>query len=178
MLRSCPGKTEALLLDPMDLLGRFSLSYEAILQGMAAEKGAQPFEAEREAAERASPTGTANAVPASQMDAWRRYLRALYFAALGAGMVEFRTKGSGWRRNMPTPKQLDNVRHALAGLLRDSRVPVEHRRLLTLIGQNASAMLRGDVSDLMSVGFALRDARRAGRDGWALLCAATIEEDK
>ncbi len=52
---------------------------------------------------------------------------ALYFAALGAGMVEFRTKGSGWRRNMPTPKQLDNVRHALAGLHMEA--PDDHVRV-------------------------------------------------
>lgn len=177
VLRAFPGKTDALLLDPMDLLGRFSLTYQAILEGMAAEPS--PLEAELLEAEAEvdddddePPSGVLRVESAKRMAAWRKYLRALYFAALGAGLVQFRTASSDWRRNRPSEKQLGAVRHALAGLSRDTTVPMRHRQMLALIGRHAGQMLRGDVSDLMSVGFLIRDGRKEGRDVWAQLTAA------
>lgn len=174
VLRSAPGKTEAVLLDPMDLFNGFGLTYEAVLAGGAAPVGEPPEFGDAEAdaieAARQEPDGIRMA---KQLAAWRAYLRRLYHGALVAGVIEQKIRGTSWRYEAPSPKQLDNVRHAVSGLSRDLFTPPRHRKLLAEIADHAIDMRRGDVSDLMTVCFALRDGRRSGESVWQRIAAAT-----
>lgn len=166
ILRAHPGKTAATLIDLHDLFDGFGLTYEAMLAGSAAEKGdsQEKPEVDRAAIEIAL---LKDEVLIKRIVAWRRYLRQLYLAMLSEGVVEQKVAGTSWRALEPSDKQRDAVRHAVAGLLRDTTVPIEHRKALADVAANAQHLKRGDVSDLLSVGFALRD-RRKERLPWPL----------
>lgn len=157
VLRATPGKDCAWLLDPHDLFDSFGLTYEAVLAGQALET--QPPDVE--AAEKAL---AMRGDPATRMvqgvEACRRYVRMLYLSMLSAGVVEQRVSGTSWRSHDPSEKQRQAVAWALAGLARDTSVPPVHRRALAEVGAAVASLKRGDVSDLLSVGFALKDRRR------------------
>lgn len=173
ILRAHPGKTEALLLDPHDLLGRFSLTYEAILSGMAAPR--PMFQSELEAAEGRADEREQVAggmmPPTTLMAAWCHYLRALYLAGMCAGVFECRVKSTNWRPYPASDRQMAAARRAIAGLARDTTVPPRHRAMLRSIAESVEHLRRGDASDLITIGFALRDARREGLDVWARMSA-------
>ena len=179
VLRAYPGKDSAILLDPHDLFDRFGLTYEAILAGMAIEV-LSPCDQALADAEKEDEAGDEDGDFAAdkperivrQRAAWRRYLRTLYLTALTAGVVEQRIKSTGWRSNPPSPKQLAAVRWAVAGLARDTTVPIAHRKMLAKVSENCDKLLCGDVSDLLTLGFAIRDGRNERRPVWPLLAAA------
>lgn len=157
VLRASPGKECAWLIDPHDLFDSFGLTYEAVLAGQAVES--QPPDVE--AAERAL---AMRGDPATRMvqgvEACRRYVRMLYLSMLSAGVVEQRVSGTSWRSLEPSDKQRTAVRWACAGLARDAAVPMVHRKALAEVADAVQSLRRGDVSDLLSVGFALKDRRR------------------
>lgn len=158
ILRAYPGKTTAYLLDPNDLLDSFGLSYEAMLAGT--RKDDETPETERLAREVMSED---DALPVEErmvrrLDAARRYTRRLYLAFVAAGRVVQKVTSTHWRRYEPSPRQIDTVGLALRGLARKTVVPLVHRKALAFVGDNASQLMRGDVSDLLSIGFAVRDA--------------------
>lgn len=169
VLRSAPGKTEALLYDPHDLLGTLALSYEAVL-GLVTEEEAVPFAAElaaiqgeegadedeNEGGERAP----LKALQPKQVEAWRKYLRAIYLAAMGAGLVECRVKSTRWRPAEISERQKDMIEKKLGGLARDTRIPAAHRQALVEIGEHAEYLTRGDASDLLALLFLFCDTRR------------------
>lgn len=159
VLRASPGKEEALILDPNDLLGAFSLSYEAVLSGMAAVPDA-PLVAELREAERESrETPEAQVLAARTMAAWHRYLRAVYLAGVTSGHIECRVKSTRWRTYAATAKQLPMVERLLGGLSRDTSIPLPHRKMLVTIGEHAKELSRGDVHDLIALGLAFRKNR-------------------
>lgn len=168
VLRSHPGKTEAVILDPHDLLGAFSLSYDAILSGMAAVPDA-PLESElREAAQRSISDAPTPDVTVNATAAWRRYLRAVYLAAVSSGVVECRVKSTKWRTYAATAKQIPMVTRHLAAITRNTDIPLSHRKMLKTIGENISHFSRGDVSDLIS----LEMAFMGGKSGiWGKMTA-------
>lgn len=177
VLRASDGKDRAILLDPHDLLGRFSLSYEAILAGMAKEK-LEPLEAElREAMEddRDSPPLIRLA---RKVKAWRKYLRALHFAALGAGLIEVRVKSTAWRPAPPSDKQLATIKKVVWGLASDGNIPPPHRKLLCEIAKHADQMNKGDASDLQNLLFCLNRPRWNHTPSvWPLLLDACKDGD-
>ena len=180
VLRSSPGllpaKTCAYLLDPNDLFDTFGLTYEAMLAGSAAEKQA----ASELDALAADVINTADNLDgkrlqqdmperwASRLDAARRYVRHLFVAMLAAGVVEQKIKTTGWRRYQPSEKQLDALGWALGKMLADTAVPLVHRKALAFVRENAASLQKGDVSDLMTIGLAVKDRLKA-KHGWPQL---------
>jgi superfamily II DNA or RNA helicase len=193
VLRAHPGKASAQLLDPHDLFDTFGLSYEAILacdvdDSISLEEQAARAllrmlekrekieeEEEEDVAEffyRGATVNRARALPPM-----RRYVRQLYMAFVGAGVVETKITSTGWRGKTPSEKQLKYVASSIAGLARDTTIPIAHRKALGLVGECAADLRRGDVSDLMSVGFCLRDRRRM-RKPWPLDTATTTRSNQ
>jgi hypothetical protein len=178
VLRAHPGKREALLLDPLDLMGALALSYEAVLSGMAAEPtDSEPFATELHEAERAVPDngeGKGQDLSAKTLAAWHRYLRSIYLSAIGRGLIECRVKSTRWRTYPATIKQLPMVERLAGGLSRDTSIPLPHRRMLGKLCEHRQELTRGDVSDLISLGLLFRSARSArstNADVWAQLAA-------
>jgi len=48
------------------------------------------------------------------------------------------------------------------GMARDTAIPLPHRKALAVVRANAADLRRGDVSDLLSIGSAMRDRKRRG----------------
>jgi superfamily II DNA or RNA helicase len=169
VLRAHPGKKSAQLLDPHDLFDTFGLTYKAVLAGAAHETKAPEIEAADRATD-AMQTRVEHEPKERRIHRLkpvRRYVRQLYLALIGAGAINNCITSTHWRRYKPSAKQLAHVTRALGGLRRDVSVPIEHRRALALMLDHLSDLRRGDVSDLMSIGFCLRDRRRA-RQPWPL----------
>ena len=164
VLRSSPGKDRAVLLDLHDLFGQFGLSYEAALgEGLRVANAAKP-EAEAEAelcADKEVPMIKA-------VEHWRRYLRLLVTGLVEVGAVEVSVAGGGWRKREASPRQVDATAKATAGLARDTSTPLLHRKALTRIAENAALLNRGECSDLLTIGFCLRDRRR-DRLAWPIV---------
>jgi superfamily II DNA or RNA helicase len=181
VLRASPGKTYALLLDPNDLLDEFGLTYEAVLAGQAAQiDNRAPLDAALDDAESDDLQADMDDRKrwAKRVALWRAYLRQLYHAASAAGLVECKITSTAWRKKEPSDNQIAAARWAVAGLASDRTVPPPHRKMLALIAGHRGKLSRGDVSDLMSVGFALRDARLGGsRNAWAEMAAALGEPE-
>ncbi len=169
VLRSAPGKTEALLYDPHDLLGKLALSYEAVL-GLATEEEAVPFADELAAIQKAEDKdeddseggnrALLKALQPKQVEAWRKYLRALYLSAMGAGLAECRVKSTRWRPAEISERQKDMIEKKLGGLALDTRIPLDHRQALVEIGEHAEYLTRGDASDLLALLFLFCDTRK------------------
>ena len=182
VLRAFPGKSRALLLDPHDLMGKFSLNYAAILSGMGAEAIA-PFEQELREVDSQDENDSDDPREAAmrrvkRLAAWAQYLRALYLAALSAGMIEERVKSTHWRGYPSSEKQITTAKLALRGMASDTSIPPEHRKMLKTIGDAAAELRKGDASDLITLGFAIRDGRRDRQPLWTRLCVAVTGGDK
>jgi hypothetical protein len=150
VLRAHPGKTESVILDPHDLLGAFSLSYDAILSGMAAVPDA-PLESDLREAQRSISDPLTPDITVNATAAWRRYLRSVYLAAVSAGAIECRVKSTKWRTYAATAKQIPMVTRHMAAITKNTDIPLAHRKMLKTIGENISHFSRGDVSDLISL---------------------------
>ena len=168
ILRAHPGKTTAYLLDPNDLFDSFGLSYEAMLAGMR-DEATRPEDTRPEAERLADDVlGELDELPVEErmvrrLDAARRYTRRLYLAFVSAGRITQKITSTHWRRFEPSDRQVDTVRIALMGLARRSGIPIAHRRAMAWVGEHAARLMRGDVSDLLSIGFAIRET------GWPQL---------
>jgi hypothetical protein len=148
VLRTCPGKTRALLLDPYDLEGSIGLRHdakigawdqlEAALQGEARGRGPVGDE---------DPAAFPPAVAVSEVTRWAR---RSYLALVEAGLADVPLRGTRWREALPSQAQLDALRR-IGGT--EARAVLAHAETLT----------RGEVSDMIGFLSALRLARRTGR---------------
>ena len=173
VLRSSPGKTEAILYDPHDLLGELALSYEAVIGLVGEEVEDAPLSKELRDVVLAGKDRQPQSPPhLKQLESWRKYLRAMYLAAMAAGLVECRVKSTRWRKDSPTEKQIAVIKRNLGGISRDTTVPIEHRRAMQEIGENAGSLSKGDASDLLSLLFLLADARRSHESVWGKVIGA------
>lgn len=182
VLRAAPGKNEALLLDPHDLLGRFALSYEAILGEVAAEEK-EPFEEEILAINTAdgdsalpmeSPKNATHSP--KKLAAWRKYLRALTLTAMARGLLENRVASTRWRPYPVSEKQIKTVSFAVRGIARDTSIPKPHRVMLVTISEQASHLTKGDASDLLGLLFLFKEWRVRKENLWDILSAVIMEE--
>ena len=177
VLRAAPGKTEAVILDPHDLMQKFGLSYEAMLEGSADDD--EPAEIKEKEVDDALTEieRQRHNPPARAIRTLERYLRQYSYAAQLAGLVQIRVAAGKWRQSLASEKQLQQVHRAVTGLGRDTTVPIEHRRVLLRIPEIAESFMRGTVSDFLTVSFALRDARRNGVNIWPLLSVPEAEAE-
>ena len=178
VLRAHPGKTEAVLLDPHDLMGALALSYEAVLAGMVQPEEDVPYAEELREAEKAAEAQGKKSDPTLYpvtLIAWRRYLRSLYLGAVGAGIIECRVKSTRWRRYPATtgPRgQVQMIEKLLGGMTRDTSIPLPHRKMLATVAKNAETLSRGDCSDLISLEIMFKEGRKRGENAWERLTAA------
>jgi len=99
-------------------------------------------------------------IKAKRLALFRRYVRRLYLSMLCAGVVEQKISSTSWRSHAPSDRQLAVLTPKIGGLSRDSIVPLAHRKALAVVAENATKLKKGDVSDLLSICFALADRRR------------------
>lgn len=157
VLRASPGKDRAVLLDFHDLFGAFGLTYEAALgEGMRAT----PLESKPMSEQEAQDCIDPEAPMIKAVEHWRRYLRLLVTDFLAAGAIEVKIAGGGWRKREASARQFEAARKAVAGLARDTSTPLAHRKALCRIADHAEMLNRGECSDLLTIGFCLRDRRR------------------
>lgn len=153
VLRSCPGKAEAHILDPYDLLGTHGIVHaEALGQAMEREAGES-----REAGER----GEAEVPRVVAIDAATRWARQLLLALQAAGLAgESSITSRGWRTKRPTPRQIE----ALARMRWAVRyLPAEARPAAYAVIEHGEALQAGATSDLLGVLSAVADASKSAR---------------
>jgi superfamily II DNA or RNA helicase len=171
VLRASPDKDRALLIDPYNHSEAFGISHESRIGDM--EKVLQE-EAERPSVAcsvcgasyvpsvnerdpykcpRCRPPGEPVpdempvTVAKSQVVMWAR--RAL-FVLVDAGIAEVPMNGSSWRAGWPSDRQVETLRRMGGDVLRS---------VLPHVG----TMSRGEVSDLIGLTIAIRQAKRSGR---------------
>lgn len=162
VLRAFPGKIHARILDPHDLFNEHGLSYEAML-GCQAEEPPSVDDAMRELAAEVSESDTVD-LPIF-FDAVSSYLRRLALALYSAGYARREIKSRGWRKDPPSPKQIQTADRMQWVL---SYAPEPHNgalcRAMDVIDSVESEFFcqlnKGDVSDLLETLFVLARLRR------------------
>lgn len=163
VLRSHPGKTEGVILDPHLLLGKHGLDAverlgEVLLAAAKAEEQEEPaVGGEREARDH----------EVVAMEALSEFLGRLRDALEVAGVCEARwtdDMGDGWRLAAASKKQVETIRKVKT-LTR--HVPTRYRDPLKALLSVPYALNRGEVSDLLDV--LIRGARFA-RDNQSSWC--------
>ena len=165
-LRSSPGKTEAVILDPHDLAGTFGVTYEEALGWSAPEQKPDPYPTEDladEPREGEPPPARIQRVKTARRSALARYVRMLHLALIAEGICPEPTKiqAVGWRDEPASEKQIG----ALAKMVRVSaRLGPHHREALGNIATTPKAITKGLASDLFDL---LQGVRRLpGGEVW------------
>jgi len=152
-MRSAPGKTECVVMDPHLLLGRFGLSpAEAI--GKALEEAA-----EAEAREPVVRTFEPNEEQAVALERLIVHLYEVRDAMVAGGVMSLKhIPDNGWTLAHITQNQVA----AIEKLKRNSRhIPVEHRDSIKTLAGIPWALNRGEASTLLDV---LQGSRRYARE--------------
>lgn len=156
VLRTHPGKEEAIILDPHGLAERFDLlTSEALGRGDEGEErgssgGGEAGEGEPEAW---SPWDL------TPLDALSHWTAQLVQAAQADGLLPLRFRlASGARARTASPAQVKALRAALPGA---KYLPDGHRTLAAQMCSGGHAPSAGACSDLLDVLHALADSRRA-----------------
>lgn len=158
VLRAHPGKTEAVLLDPHDLLGLHGIAHEPMLGpgGECSERLDPRGEGEGEEKVRLP----AVLPPAVAIDAATRWARALLLSLQAHGLAPSPVKGRSWRTRRPTEKQIKALvyAHRLASRI----IPDEHRKATLRLSRPevARGLQCGAVSDLITLLFGVADLGR------------------
>jgi superfamily II DNA or RNA helicase len=156
VLRSCEGKSAAIVIDPHDLVGTHGLQHAAAL-GAALEEEARKAERKDgdgpgEAREMPEPVAIAEAT---------RWARALLLALQAAGLApQDQVQGRTWRTRRPTDRQVE-VANRMKWATR--YLPADHREAVKVLIDRAPELQRGAVSDLLSTLFAVADASKEAR---------------
>ena len=155
VLRAAPGKTEAVVLDPHNLLGTFHFSYEEML-GWQEPDDPDPLDEERTIEEEACGEEDAEGNPrepirvrAARTTALARYVRQLHLALVAEGKTPPPNARPGnWRMDPATDKQRWAVAKR-AGVV--SRLDAEHATFIRKIAKASDAINKGIASDLMEL---------------------------
>jgi superfamily II DNA or RNA helicase len=150
VLRSSPGKTEAVIYDPHDLFGLFKLDYAAVLGGETEEPDAAPVDPFLPPLSADLPDDGLIRAKAL-IDS---YLRQLSLAFDAAELVQ-RFVGGQWRDLSATPKQVSFMQ-SLTPAIQKPHIPEMHRPTLELATAARSSLTRGTASDLISVMLGLK----------------------
>ncbi len=150
VLRAAPGKDRAVLLDPHDLFGAFGWGFGEALGEWEREKGGPREPVEREPGEMRSATAT---------DPLTAYCRRLLLPLQAANWAPGnKVVADEWRRDLPTPKQLEYLR--ICRRWRPWRwLPGDHARFVADLLARPGELTRGAVSDLITVSQAVSQYR-------------------
>lgn len=165
-LRSSPGKTHAVLMDPHDLLGMHGIQHAEVL-GKALEQAA---EAEERGEREGGPTEPKDLPPAKALELSTQWARGLLLALQAAGAVPDTAVPPGhWRTRRPSEAQLRSLRNLARTFAR--HLPEGYASPVLALSRDhvAPALQRGAVCDLISVLKAVADAAPDEwhrRSGW------------
>jgi superfamily II DNA or RNA helicase len=166
-LRSCPGKTHAVLMDPHDLLGTHGVQHpEALGKAIEAEAEREEREAlgEREPEAKLLP-------PAKALDLSTQWARTLLLSLQAVGAVPSDAVEAGyWRTRRPSAQQVSSLGKLGRAFAR--YLPAPHNEAVLTLSREpvARELQRGAVSDLISVLKAIADAAPGdwqARGGWS-----------
>lgn len=144
VLRSYPGKTKAILLDPHGLFEQFQITYDAALGW---EEPPAPGAAdERAKAEEKDP----KLKYTRQLGDVGRYIRYLWMALVAEGMTTGDTPmgGVGWRDDAPSEKQIAAIRRLMKLRL---RAAPDHAEAIAKVCRKAGELNKGAASDTMNL---------------------------
>lgn len=144
VLRSYPGKTEAVLLDPHGLFEQFQITYDAALGW---EEPPAPGEAdERKAAEEKDP----KVKYTRQLGDVGRYIRYLWMALVAEGIstADVPMGGVGWRDHEVSPKQAAALHRLMKLRL---RAAPDHAEAIAKVCRKAEELNKGAASDAMNL---------------------------
>ncbi len=153
VLRAHPGKTEAVVYDPLDLFNVLGLDYEAVLACDLEERdettvaGLKLADLLGEVAQDPGPKDD-HGIPIRVIEPVASYLRRMRLELQTMGLVDMKVKATRWRRDPPSFSQLGFLR-GLDGLV--LRAPEPHQSALSAAWFAAPALTKGDVSDLISI---------------------------
>lgn len=180
-LRSAPGKSCALMLDPHDLFAEFALTYDAVLAGdVEALREEEKLPAEERAllallgceeligatkdkdtGRVVKPRSSLAKVSADGMKPVAQYVRRLHLACSAVGYIEQNVTGRSWRSKPPTSSQLTTASKML-WTVRPSVVqgiPKAHRKSLRITLAVVDQLNRGLVSQLLDLLFTFANVR-------------------
>lgn len=143
VLRAHPGKSSAIILDPLDLFNEFGLDYEAVIGGTREEK----TEVERviETIDIPPPGEPMYAVPLTELAS---YLRKAALELYAKGLAQRTIKSRGWRLEWVSSKQQGWVARNKAIL---HSIPEPHRNILSRVIEANALFNRGDFADLITI---------------------------
>lgn len=158
VLRASPGKHHAVVLDPNDLFGSFSLSYEEALgwSDPAVTAAKQDKEDEDERANCADTPGRDPViVQAARTSAVGRYARQIMLALQAEGIAaEMQTVGSSWRSHPASARQIKALTGSMARPI--ARVALDHRAAIRQVIAMSDQLTKGIASDLFEIFSACR----------------------
>lgn len=169
VLRAHPGKEFATIYDPNELFSIFKLSYDACLAGGTIDgedKAVDPGELVEATAQLVFDAILGAPEGATEQERIIRglrpaeaYLRALAIALRSTGIVDGKVASSSMRRDPPSTKQVQYAGTLRKVLTVTVGLPERHRNVLLYACNQAYAMNRGAVSDLISIMVGLRKAK-------------------
>lgn len=143
VLRTLPGKSEALILDPHGLFNTFSLTYEEDLGEKPPEEEVVGDPVKRELQERMAKTAMAR--PAEAVASWARQL---WLSAELDGLLEQTKKRSTYGRTDPATPQQAAFIQKLSGVAK--YLPEDHARVLRWVADKGPDS-RGAAGDIIDV---------------------------
>lgn len=156
-IRTYPGKKYCTVYDPQDLFGKLSLDYEAILSGGIEEEDAVPelpaleldwaIDALKEST---TPPETLRGVPVTVISPTVSYIRRTRLAFQSMGLSPMTIGDAGWRKDDPSPQQLNRINRD-AWLVLEPDIPAAHSRALRIAIRAIEACDRGTASDLIAI---------------------------
>ena len=156
VLRTSPGKTEALFLDPNDLFGKFPLT---LAQALGDPLPRDPRDAFAELPPERKASEIKEAKEATAMSFIELEIRRLVVACDAAGMIGPRTVLSKVKRQMPSSK-IQHASIAEQGFKASPFVPQGYRELIGLMLEKCALLSKGFASDLHAALWAIVLHRR------------------
>lgn len=155
VLRSYPGKTEARVYDPHDLWELLRLDYDACLGAAPVKAPADPRDALADElaallAMLPDDPATPRDLKATVQRRTRAYLRSLALAWELAGTIQ-RGNVDAWGIRPVSSKQLKVIAFIGRGMLRKTLIPMQHRRALQAVIEDAKRLTTAEASDLISI---------------------------
>lgn len=155
VLRSYPGKTEARVYDPHDLWELLRLDYDACLGAAPVKAPEDPRDAladELAALLAMLPDDpkTPRDLKATVQRRTRAYLRSLALAWELAGAIQ-RLPVDAWGIRPVSSKQLRVIAFIGRGMLRKTLIPMQHRRALVALIDDAKRLTTAEASDLIAI---------------------------